>query len=136
MQITLWKILVLFILCIQWSVLFGQTQLHLTTDSNKRLKKAEAELTSVYNRILETYVDDKEFIKNIKESQELWAKFKTAELKMKYPERSAGYYGSANQMCANDYLTELTNERIKRLREWLTGSSEGDVCSGSIKPRD
>jgi uncharacterized protein YecT (DUF1311 family) len=135
MKMTRSKILVTFILCLPSSFLFGQTQAQLTNDSSERLKKVEAELSSVYNRVLETYADDKEFITNIKQSQELWAKFKTAELKMKYPDRSAGYYGSTHQMCVNDYLAQLTNERIKRLRDWLTGMPDGDVCSGSIKPR-
>jgi uncharacterized protein YecT (DUF1311 family) len=130
------KILGLLILLGQSFIVLGQTQAELTDDSNKRLKKVEAELTSVYNKILTSYSDDKEFIKNLKESQELWTKFRTTELKVMYPDREPGYYGSVHQMCINDYLAELTNDRIKRLRIWLTGTVEGDVCSGSIKVKD
>ena len=69
----------------------------------------------------------------MKESQEAWTKFRAIELKVKYPDREPGYYGSAHQMCVNDYLAELTNERAKRLRIWLTGTVEGDICSGSVQ---
>jgi hypothetical protein len=31
------------------------------------------------------------------------------------------------------YLTELTEERIKKLKIWLKGIKEGDVCIGSVK---
>jgi uncharacterized protein YecT (DUF1311 family) len=114
----------------------GQTQAQLTIDSNKRLKKAEIELTSIYNKILTIYSDDKEFIKNLKESQDLWNKFRSTELKVMFPDRKLGYYGSVQQMCINDYLAELTNDRIKRLQTWLMGTVQGDVCSGSIKMKD
>ena len=130
------KLLGLFIFIGQSSLLFGQTQAQLTDESNKRLKKAETELTSVYNKILTTYSDDKEFIKNLKESHELWTKFRTTELKVMFPDRKPGYYGSGHQMCINDYLADLTNDRVKRLRTWLNGTVEGDVCSGSIKVKD
>lgn len=126
----------LIILLGQSFFVLGQTQAQLTADSNTRLKKTEAELNSVYNKILTTYSDDKEFIKNLKESQDLWTKFRTTELKVMFPDREPGYYGSVHQMCINDYLAELTNDRIKRLRTWLTGTVEGDVCSGSIKVKD
>lgn len=130
------KILGLFILLGPSSLVFGQTQAQLTDDATERFKKAEVELNSVYTKILTTYADDKEFIKNLKESQDLWVKFRATELKVKYPDREPGYYGSVHQMCMKDYLTELTNERINRLRMWLAWAVEGDVCSGSIKVQD
>ena len=130
------KLLGLIILLGQSFFAQGQVQPQLTADSNARLKKAEAEFTSVYNKILTTYSDDKEFIKNLKESQDLWTKFRIAELKVMFPDREPGYYGNVHQMCIIDYLAELTNDRIKRLRTWLIGKVEGDVCSGSIKVKE
>jgi uncharacterized protein YecT (DUF1311 family) len=38
-----------------------------------------------------------------------------------YPDREDGYYGSIQPVCWNMYLTELTQERTKKLRIWLTG---------------
>lgn len=127
------KTLLLILLLGQASLAIGQTQAEITNDSAKRLRKAESELASIYNKILTAYSEDKEFVINLKESQDAWTKFRAVELKMKYPDREPGYYGSAHQMCVNDYLTELTNERAKRLQNWLSTTVEGDVCSGSIQ---
>lgn len=133
------RLLIIFgfiILVGQSSLVLGQSQAQLVDDSDKRLKSTEAEMRSVYNRILASYRNDIEFVKNLKESQDAWSKFSMAELKAKYPDREPGYYGSSHQMCVNDYLIELTIERIKRLKTWLTGTVEGDVCSGSIKQKN
>lgn len=42
-------------------------------------------------------------------------------------------YGSVYPMCAALFLKELTEERTEKLRVWLNGIEEGDVCSGSVK---
>ena len=53
---------------------------------------------------------------------------------MKYPKEDKGfYYGSSYRMCVNYYLAELTSKRIKTLNQWIDGTEEGDVCSGSIR---
>lgn len=127
------KLFLLFILLFHSAILFGQTQSELTAESAKRLKTAETELSSVYKKILTAYSDDAEFIKNLKESQEFWIKFKQVELKMMYPNREPGYYGSAHQMCINDYLAQLTNDRTAKLKLWLAGTEDDDICSGSIQ---
>lgn len=127
------RLLGLLILVGQSILSSGQTQGEMNGESSSGLKNAEKELKTVYERILVEYKQDTEFIKNLKESQDLWTKLRDAELKTKFPDREPGYYGSVQPMCISDYLTELTNERIKRLQTWLTGTEEGDVCSGSIK---
>ena len=99
----------------------------------QEFKLVDAELTTVFNNLLTLYKADTEFIKNIKESQDIWIKFRAAELKTKFPDRNPGAYGSVHTMCVNDYLTELTNARITSLKVWLQGTYEGDVCSGSVK---
>ena len=127
------RLLGLLILVGQSILSSGQTQGEMNGESSSGLKNAEKELKTVYERILVEYKQDTEFIKNLKESQDLWTKLRDAQLKTKFPDREPGYYGSVQPMCISDYLTELTNERIKRLQTWLTGTEEGDVCSGSIK---
>ena len=74
-----------------------------------------------------------EYIKNLKVAQRIWIQFRDAEMKAKYPEREAGYYGSIHPMCWSIYLKELTEDRINKLQVWLTGTSEGDSCNGSVK---
>ncbi|MCE7069062.1 DUF1311 domain-containing protein [Dyadobacter sp. CY327] len=99
-------------------------------------EKAEKEINSVYQKILQEYATDKEFIKNLRASQRLWIQFRDAEVKAKYPDREPRYYGSVHSMCLAILKTELTNERIKTLRVWLVGIEEGDVCASSVKRKN
>jgi uncharacterized protein YecT (DUF1311 family) len=129
------KILALVILYTQSMVVsIAQTQDKdpTTEESVQGLKDAETELNNVFNQVLKMYKSEAVFIKNIKEAQELWTKFRAAELKAKFP-GSPGEYGSVYQMCVNDYLTELTHQRIIRLKTWIKGTYQGDVCSGSVR---
>ena len=53
---------------------------------------------------------------------------------MKFPaENKQLEYGSVYPMCYSLFLKEMTEERTKKLRVWLTGIKEGDICSGSVK---
>jgi len=130
---------ILSVLLIQSIMTMAQTQDKLPTQDEEtraaieEFKMVDAELRTVFNKILTMYKSDGEFVKNIKESQDIWIKFRAAELKAKFPERNPGEYGSTYTMCVNDYLTELTNERITKLNAWLKGTYQGDVCSGSVK---
>lgn len=112
---------------------YGQTQLEMNQEEQKKYLKADKELNLVYNQILKEYKSDVEFIKNLKIAQRIWIQFRDAEMKSRYPDREPGYYGSIHPMCWSIYLTELTEERTKKLKMWLTGIEEGDACSGSIK---
>lgn len=125
----------IIISCLLMATCFGQTQGEMNKDAANRYKNADKELNSVYQKILATYKGDTAFLKNFQAAQRLWVRFRDAEVKAKYPDREAGYYGSAQPMCRFDYLTKLINERIKTLRVWLDGMEEGDVCSGSVKSK-
>ena len=134
------RLVILSILLIQRIITAAQTQDKLPTQdeetkaSIKEYKMVEGELNQVYSKVLTVYKSDVEFIKNIKESQDLWIKFRAAELKAKFPEGRE--YGSVFTMCINDFLTEMTNERITTLKLWLKGTYQGDVCSGSVRMND
>ena len=117
------------------NISFGQTQSEMNQDANNKFIKADKELNAVYNKILKEYSSDKEFIKNLKMAQKFWIQFRDAEIKMKYPDREVGYYGSIQPMCWSFYKTELTEERTKKLKIWLIGIEEGDNCSGSVKTK-
>jgi uncharacterized protein YecT (DUF1311 family) len=112
---------------------YSQTQLQMNEAEHKKFLEADKKLNEVYKQVLSEYKGDTLFIKNIKISQGLWVKFRDAEMKMMYPDREPGFYGSVHPMCWSVYKTELTNERIKKLRLWLAGQEEGDPCSASIK---
>ena len=112
---------------------YSQTQLEMNEKEHQIFLKADKELNQVYKQILNEYKSDTAFIKNLKTSQRLWVQFRDAEMLTMYPARKPGYYGSVHPMCWSIYKTELTNERINKLRSWLIGQEEGDSCSPSIK---
>jgi uncharacterized protein YecT (DUF1311 family) len=115
---------------------FGQSQSAMNTDQSNRLQHADKELNTVYRKILKQYSSDAVFIKNLKAAQRIWLQLRDADIKMKYPDRPDGYYGTAQPMCEANYRTELTQLRTKTLNVWLTGIEEGDVCAGSVKMKN
>ena len=112
---------------------FSQTQAELNTMQYDSYKKTDKKLNEVYQAILKEYKSDTEFIKNLRASQRIWITFRDAEVKVKFPDREDGYYGSIHPLCVSLYLEDLTQDRISTLNLWLKGSEEGDGCSGSIK---
>jgi uncharacterized protein YecT (DUF1311 family) len=113
---------------------FGQNQNELNSNANKQYKSSDSTLNSVYKQILKVYSTDAALTKNIKTAQNLWIKFRDAELKMKFPENYSN--GSVQPMCTSLYLTDMTNDRIRTLRIWLDGIEEGNVCSGSVRRKE
>ncbi len=123
----------LFLNCFLFA--FSQNQADMNKDAYNSYQKSDKELNSTYQKILVEYKSDSVFIKNLKASQRIWVSFRDAELKMKFPEREPGYYGSIQPMCVSYYLEQLTKERIKTLKVWLDGIEEGDGCIGSVKTK-
>lgn len=112
-----------------------QTQPEMNVAACEKFQKADDELNQTYNQILATYKDDEEFIENLKKAQRAWIVFKNYHVASIFPKIKQGAYGSVKPMCRCDILTELTTERTKVLRRWLTGVEEGDVCAGSIRSK-
>jgi uncharacterized protein YecT (DUF1311 family) len=111
---------------------FSQTQSELNSIQYNQYQKADKKLNEVYQAILKKYKSDAEFIKNLRKSQRIWITFRNAEVKVKFPDREYGYYGSIHPLCISAYLEELTLNRISTLTQWINGAEEGDGCSGSI----
>lgn len=130
------KLLIILLFSLTSKLCIGQTQAEINGEAKNKYLKADKELNIAYQRILKEYQSDLPFIKNFKRAQRLWIEFRDAEMKVKYPDREAGYYGSVQPLCWYNYLTELTEERTKKIQIWLTGIEEGDVCSGSVKTKD
>ena len=102
--------------------------------SEKDFKSADNELNQVYKSIQTKFKKDPLFLKKLKIAQLAWIQFRDAQFDMKYPHKDEdGYYGSVFSMCIANYKAQLTRERIKSLKEWLTAAPEGDVCSGSLQ---
>lgn len=128
-------VIVIFLLSININC-FGQTQAEMNKEAYADFHKADKELNDIYKKVLLSYKSDTVFIKNLKESQRIWDKFRDAELAMKFPDREAGHYGSIHPVCRASYLEQLTRERIKTLQIWILGIEEGDACMGSVKMKE
>lgn len=124
------------VFCLAVTIGFGQSQGEMNEDAMKQYQKADKELNTVYQKVLTEYKKDVAFIKNFKAAQRLWVQLRDAELKAKYPDRPAGHYGSIQPVCHYSYLATLTEERTAKLKIWLTGVEEGDLCSGSVKVKN
>lgn len=120
-----------------FSSLIAQTQSEMNESVMKEYKVADQELNSVYNQILNDYKEDINFIAKLKTSQLQWIKFRDTEIEMKFPEPDKqASYGTMFPMCKYSYLALLTEERTKKLKEWLTPRAHGEGCSGSVKDSD
>ena len=114
---------------------FSQTQTEMNEQAYANYQKADKELNVTYQKILKEYKTDTAFIKNLKTAQRIWVQFRDAEVKALYPDREPGYYGSIQPLCKYNYLADFTAERTKKLKIWLDGAEENDMCSGSVKTK-
>jgi uncharacterized protein YecT (DUF1311 family) len=129
-------IIALIVFGAPWTEASAQTQMEMNQDAAGEFKAADKELNAIYQQILEDYADDDVFLANLKEAQRCWIDFRDAQLKMKYPDREPGYYGSIQPVCEMTYLTELTQDRIKTLNVWIEGVEEGNLCGGTVKVKE
>ncbi len=111
----------------------AQTQLEMNRQACDASRDADRRLSVLYARILKEYASDREFVANLKASQRAWVAYRDAEMKVIYPEREPGYYGSVQPLCECGERKALTESRMKELRRWVRGSEEGDVCAGSVR---
>jgi len=127
------RIIFLLLFCLPVLLCFGQTQSELDEIATNDYHKAETELNSVYQQILQEYKGDTSFIENLKTAERLWLQFRHAEMRVKFP--MGKEYGSIFPMCWAEYLAELTKNRTKELRVWLDRINDGEGCPGSVKIR-
>jgi len=111
----------------------GQSQSEINLKVKNDFLIADKELNYIYQRILQEYSKDVNFINNLKISQRLWIQYRDAELKAIFPEKNTSNYGSMFLTCWYSFLKDLTLERSTRLKIWINGIDEGEICNGSIK---
>ena len=94
-------------------------------------KKADAALNKVYNTLLQNEKSDAIFIKNLRESQKAWIKFRDAELAATFAckESAMVCWGSMYLICHNVYKAKITKDRTERLKKYLTEGRPADDCS-------
>ncbi len=115
---------------------YAQTQADLNSRAADEFKEADNELNATYQMIMKAYADDPTFLSALRTSQRNWITFRDSELKMRYPDREPGWYGSIQPMCVSRYMAELTRDRTETLKQWLIGIEEGDACAGSVRYMD
>lgn len=126
------NLLTFIILTLSFSCL-SQTQAEMNKEAYAEFNKSDKTLNEIYKTILSEYKSDTIFVQNLKKSQRLWIQFREAEMEMKFPNYADKTYGSIHPTCRAFYLKELTDKRIKTLKEWVSGTEEGDACNGSVK---
>lgn len=110
---------------------FGETQATMTEDACRELENSNFEMKKLYTNILQAHSTDKRFLSAFRKAQNAWTAFRDAHLNAVYPQGPKAYV-SSHGMCRCILLNELTRERVTTLRKWLSESTEGDVCAGSM----
>ena len=122
---------ILFVFCVNSGIC--QTQVQYNQTATDRLKQVEEEMQAALDSIENEYQDDTTFLVAVQESQDAWLVWRDAQIRMKYPKREMGWYGSMHGMCLALYKTELTQKRVAELHVWVEGIEEGDGCVGTLK---
>lgn len=112
---------------------FSQTQAEMNKAAYAEFNKSDSQLNVIYQTILMEYKSDNIFVENLKKAQRIWLQFRDAELELKFPNYPDKTKGSIYPTCKALYQKELTDNRMETLKNWVAGTEEGDVCSGSIK---
>jgi uncharacterized protein YecT (DUF1311 family) len=92
-------------------------------------KQADDEMNRAYQELLRRAASDEVAVKKIEASQRAWIAFREAQIDALYPAENKMEYGSAFTMCVNLLRADLTQQRIKMLKEMLKRPVEGDVCA-------
>ena len=108
---------------------FAQTQMDMVKAAQADYFKADKKLNETYQKIQKAYKQDTLFLRDLKRAQVAWIKFRDLQVIMKYPHKTG--LGSATPMCRFAYIQKLTEDRTLQLQEWLDGTPEGDVCTGT-----
>ena len=128
------KYILCFLTFAFFQITFGQSQSEMNQEAFAHYKEKDAELNLVYSKILKEYGNEKDFIIHLKKAQNIWIQFRDAEMAMRFPKEDKGlHYGSVYPMCRSYILAEMTEQRTNKLKVWLEGIEEGEVCLGTIK---
>ena len=82
-------------------------------------KQADEHLNEIYRQLLVRKKSDERFIKNLRTAEQLWIKYRNAQLTEKFSQEKS--VSNENKLTKPQliYLTLLTEKRIKELQELL-----------------
>jgi uncharacterized protein YecT (DUF1311 family) len=97
---------------------FSQTQIELNREAAADFEKADAQLNDIYKRVLASATSvDEERKQKLINAQRAWLLFRDAEAEFEADEVRGG---TAYPMEHDGVLTNLTEERVKTLRQFLS----------------
>lgn len=108
----------------------GDTQSDMNLNATNQYKKINDKMINLYKKILLKNSKDLLFIKNLKESQIVWLKWRELEIQTFFPnyDDSRTFYGSMQPQCRISKLMDWTQERINQLEIYLNGVEKDDLC--------
>lgn len=94
----------------------ANTQDVLTRCANEEAKRADAELNSVYQKLLAALSDNRKATAKVTAAQRAWITYRNAYMDAMYPEKDKQSYGSIFPMEVNLLFAKLTRDQIAALR--------------------
>lgn len=105
----------------------------INTCSETAAHAAQTRLNSLYQAVLAKYHDAPAQQARLRSAQQAWERYRDAELHAVYPHAGDPAYATAyTPTCHARLRLSLLRERIARLRQWLDGGIEGDLCAGAL----
>jgi len=101
-------------------------------NSGKAIVKVKKELNQTIDSIKEIYEGRDVFLDYFEKSQMVWEEYLEAQSLMANPPSSGGS-AYTDRICWNNYRMGFIEQRIKVLKKWLKGGTQGDICNGTVK---
>lgn len=101
-------------------------QAEMTACADNDYKASDQALNTTWKELLEKNKDNKTYIKKIKASQNLWIKFRDAEVAAQFAcddKNARTCWGSMLPLLQLTALTDITEERTKRLQSYIDVNS-------------
>ena len=104
----------------------------IANNSGKAIVKVKKELNQTIDSIKEIYEGRDVFLDYFEKSQMVWEEYLEAQSLMANPPSSGGS-AYTDRICWNNYRMGFIEQRIKVLKKWLKGGTQGDICNGTVK---
>jgi uncharacterized protein YecT (DUF1311 family) len=112
----------------------SQTQGGMNREACDEYTKADAELNTIYQQVLQDYKADALFIGKLRAAQRTWIPYRDAHLAALYPATDPrSQYGSVYPACRCAALAEVTRKRTEELRRWTGGAGRETYAPGALE---
>lgn len=91
--------LLILIIFLSQKASLGQTQVEMNQNTIQELNQLKLKFDSIITQIEKEHKSDTSFISALYTANHKWLQFINAQIKMKFPKRPPGWYGSNHIMC-------------------------------------